>query len=425
MDDGLYIVTSPEFIEAILHDRNDLFLKSGSPENRDMVSFPSSVMNSSGDDWAFKRKAMQPDFSLRQVSSALQSTFALTESHLAQWQTGPTSRDIRPLLQQLCFDVGCQFLLNMALDREDRAAFIALSEAIILKTRDPVRLPFNLFDRTASRLKTARESAKTVAQAALARAGQQQARGRAAELGVSFVNRASLEDAEWLCDEFCAMVLSGLEPMSAALAWALHLLTSHPEVLKRVTAEADLLSGVEWATGGGSVNLDAFPQARAALMEALRLFPPAWLTGRNVARDTTLGNFDLAAGSAVMISPWINHRNARFFEEPDRFRPERWLDGTLQQHLPRYAFFPFGGGIRRCIGEHFSLLHMTLILVCILRRFILEPPSKTRAKAYPALVLRPLNVKLALMPRVFAGETMGGTDECSFSRQSRTMVETI
>lgn len=126
-----------------------------------------------------------------------------------------------------------------------------------------------------------------------------------------------------------------------------------------------------------------------------------------------------------MISPWINHRNARFFEEPDRFRPERWLDGTLQQHLPRYAFFPFGGGIRRCIGEHFSLLHMTLILVCILRRFILEPPSKTRAKAYPALVLRPLNVKLALMPRVFAGETMGGTDECSFSRQSRTMVETI
>ncbi|MCJ8507082.1 cytochrome P450 [Rhizobium lemnae] len=402
IEDGLYLVSGPELIETILHNRDDIFLKTGSSEAGDMVSFPSSLMNSSGEDWSLKRRAMQPDFTLRRVASGLSSTRVITEAHLEQWQTGPRSGDIRKLLQELCLDVGCQFLLGTVLDEEGKEAFLVLSDAIILKTREPVRLPLHCFDRTSYRLTSAREAAKAVARAAIARAGQEHGKAGSNNWIGSFVNRTSVEDAEWLCDEFCAMVLSGIEPMSAGLTWTLHLLTSHPDVLQRVIAEVDALSSSEWAAGEGLAGLHPFPEARASLLEALRLFPPAWLTGRTVARDTMLGDFFLAAGSAVMISPWINHRSARFFDEPDRFRPDRWMDGTLQQRLPRYAFFPFGGGIRRCIGEHFSLTHMAFILVCILKRFILKPPSKTQVKAYPALVLRPLGVKLALMPRATA-----------------------
>jgi cytochrome P450 len=404
IDDGFYIVTAPELIETILHDRDDLFQKSGSPEDRDMVSFPSSLMNSSGDDWTVKRRAMQSDFNLRRVASGLRTTFGLTEAHLARWQTGPASCDIRRLLQQLCFDVGCQFLLKITLDEGGRVAFMALSEAIILKTRDPVRLPLGRFDRTSYRLASSREAAKTVAHAALARARQQHSGDGNAEGVGQFGIRASVEEDEWLCDEFCAMVLSGLEAMSAGLTWTLHLLTSHPDVLQRVAAEVNASGSAEWATGGGTISLDAFPETRASLMEAMRLFPPAWLTGRTVARDTMLGDFFLAAGSALIISPWINHRSVRFFDEPGRFRPERWLDGRLQPRLPRYAFFPFGGGSKRCIGEHFSLMHMALVLVCILRRFILKPMPNSKVRPYPALVLRPLGVNLALMPRATAGE---------------------
>lgn len=403
LDDGIYIVTEPEFIETILHDRGDRFQKSGSSDAKDMVSFPFSLMNSSGDDWKAKRRVMQPDFSLRRVTSDGRKTLAITEAHLARWPAGPASLDIRTLLQELCLDVGCQFFLNATLDEEGKAAFMALSDAIILKTRDSLRFPLGRLDRTSYRLAITREKAKAVARKALAKATQQPDVAANTEWSGSFVTHTSSESAEWLCDEFCALVLSGLEPMSAGLTWTVHLLTSHPDVLERVTAEVDTARCNEWSAGEGVVNLDAFPETRASLMEALRLFPPAWLTGRIVARDTMLGDFFLAAGSALMISPWINHHSARFFDEPQRFKPERWLDKSTQQRLPRYAFFPFGGGIRRCIGEHFSLIHIGLILVSILRRFYLKPMSNSKARPYPALVLRPLGVKIEVSPRSTAG----------------------
>lgn len=218
-----------------------------------------------------------------------------------------------------------------------------LSDLIIAKTRDGIRFPLGPFDRTEARLASARDAAKELAGAALARARQQrEGRDKSVASHDGFeqsFDEGSDEDDTWLRDEFCTMILSGLEPMSAGLAWTLHLLTAHPDVLHRVTAEIDALA----TNGDGPISLDGLPETRAALKEALRLFPPAWLTGRTVFEDTVLGDFLLPKGSALMISPWVNHRSGRYFDLPEHYRPDRWLDGTLEKRLPRCAFSPLAG----------------------------------------------------------------------------------
>ncbi|MGV2109488.1 cytochrome P450 [Agrobacterium vitis] len=399
IDNGFYVVTAPELIDLVLHDKNQVFRKSLPDEDRGMVNFASSIMNSSGDDWRRKRKVLQPGFHLDAVAKGVDATIEITQGHLDQWQVEPPSSDIRKSLQRLCFDIGCQFFLKTTFGEKEQSAFVILSDLIIAKTRDGIRFPLGPFDRTEARLACARDAAKELAGAALARARQQRQDSNKSVASHDGFERSfdegSDEDDNWLRDEFCTMILSGLEPMSAGLAWTLHLLTAHPDVLRRVTAEIDALA----TNGDGPISLDGLPETRAALKEALRLFPPAWLTGRTVFEDTVLGDFLLPKGSALMISPWVNHRSGRYFDLPEHYRPDRWLDGTLEKRLPRYAFCPFGGGSRRCIGEHFSMIHMTAILVCILRRFTLKRMPHTKVRPYPALVLRPLGVTLSLTPR--------------------------
>lgn len=380
-----------------------------------MVSFPASVMNSAGDDWRRKRKALQPGFHLDRIDGGVEGTIKTAERHLEQWHADVPYSDIREPLQLLCLDVGCQYLSGTTLADEERLAFVALADAIMLKTRDDKRFPLRLFDRAEAGLAAVRHKADDVADAVLARVRQRRS-GDGCQDGFGSSREHSgaaldgvLEGADdWLRDEFCAMVLSGLEPMTAAIAWTLHLLTLNPEVLRRVVAEVDAVA-LTLAAGGSSsaavVEPAVMAETRAALKEALRLFPPAWLTGRIVSQDTALGGFFLPRGSALIISPWVNHRSSRHFDAAGQYRPERWLDGTLERQLPRYAFFPFGGGRRRCIGDHFSMTHMTAILFCILRRFALKAAPGGKVRPYPALVLRPLGIGMILTHRAASAAT--------------------
>ncbi|MBB4642991.1 MULTISPECIES: cytochrome P450 [Sphingomonadales] len=404
IDDNVYVVTDPGLIEAIFHEKDGVFVKSRPDEDLGMVNFPASVMNSAGENWRRKRKSLQPGFHLERVERGVEKTVEIAERHLAQWGTDVLHTDVRKILQLLCLDVGSQYLFGTTLADDERASFVTLADAIMVKTRDRKRFPIQLFDRAEARLTTARHNASGVARAALARTQQWRLNNGRPLVESSEAARDGTDD--WLCDEFCAMVLSGLEPMAAALAWTLHLLTLHPDAMRRVTGEVDVVASTRGAwesSGAGSLDLAAMAETMAALKEALRLFPPAWLTGRIVSKDTTLGGFFLGEGSALMISPWVNHRSARHFDLPGHYRPERWLDGKLEQRLPRYAFFPFGGGSRRCIGDHFSMTHMMAILFCILRRFALNAAPGAKVRPYPALVLRPMGIAMILTHRAADG----------------------
>ena len=144
--------------------------------------------------------------------------------------------------------------------------------------------------------------------------------------------------------------------------------------------------------------MQALPYTQAVINEALRLYPPAYVTGREAIRDTTIGGTRIPKRHIVLISMYTTHRDPRFFAEPDAFRPERWLDG-LEKLLPRGAFIPFGMGSRKCVGASFAIMEATLLLATIARRWRFELAAG-EIGTHPSITLRPAAAMPARMRSV-------------------------
>jgi cytochrome P450 len=131
------------------------------------------------------------------------------------------------------------------------------------------------------------------------------------------------------------------------------------------------------------------PYARAVILESMRLYPPAWAIGREALDDLTVAGYRIPKGSQLWMLQWVNHRDPRYFPEPLVFRPDRWLDG-LERSLPRFAYYPFGGGPRICIGNHFAMMEAILAVVTLVRRFhirLVNPDAPMKLLA--SITLRP------------------------------------
>src|SRR5918996_680583 len=153
-----------------------------------------------------------------------------------------------------------------------------------------------------------------------------------------------------ITDHAVTLLLAGHETTANALAFALHLLAHQPEVQARVHAEVD---DVVRGPLPGPGDLERLPTCRAVIAEALRLFPPSWAMGRQAVEDHHVGGQVTPAGELVVLPQWVVHRDPRWWPEPDRFDPDRWSVGNTQGR-PRWAYFPFGAGVRMCIGEGFA-----------------------------------------------------------------------
>jgi cytochrome P450 len=185
-------------------------------------------------------------------------------------------------------------------------------------------------------------------------------------------------------DEVMTLLLAGHETTAIALTWAFLLLDRNREARDRLEAELAVVLG----NGPASPDdVPALPYTQAVVNETLRLYPPAYVTGREAIRDTTIHGTRIPKGHIVLISMYTTHRDERFFPDPDAFRPERWLDG-LEKRLPRGAFIPFGLGSRKCIGASFAMMEAALLLATIARRWRFElAPGKIGTQ--PSITLRP------------------------------------
>lgn len=185
-------------------------------------------------------------------------------------------------------------------------------------------------------------------------------------------------------DEVMTLLLAGHETTALALSWAFLLLDRNREARDRLEGELTAVLGTEPASPG---DVPALPYTQAVVNETLRLYPPAYVTGREAIRATRIGGVPIPKRHIVLISMYATHRDPRFFPEPDAFRPERWLDG-LEKRLPRGAFIPFGLGSRKCIGASFAMMEATLLLATIARRWRFElTPGDIPTQ--PSITLRP------------------------------------
>ena len=185
-----------------------------------------------------------------------------------------------------------------------------------------------------------------------------------------------------LLAEIVTLVLAGHETTAATLAWVWALLARHPAVERRLHDEVDRVLGEREPTVADVANL---PVTAGVLAETLRLYPAAVAFARRPVAPLALGGYALAAGTSVYVSPYVTQRDGRFFDDPDAFRPERW-DGAPPA---RFAYFPFGGGSKACIGEPFARLEATLVIAGLARRFRFEALETQALGIAPEAILRP------------------------------------
>lgn len=197
-------------------------------------------------------------------------------------------------------------------------------------------------------------------------------------------------------DEAMTIFLAGHETTANALTWTWYLLSRHPEVEARLHAELDQVLRGRRAEVEDMAHL---VYTRRVLAESLRLYPPAWVIGRRAIVDYEAAGYRVPKGSIVLLSPWVMHRDPRFFPDPDRFDPDRWTD-EARAARPRFAYFPFGAGPRICLGEQFAWMEGVLVLATLARRWRPRLAPGPPVVLQPSITLRPFGgMRMILEPR--------------------------
>ncbi|MDQ6829252.1 MAG: cytochrome P450, partial [Gemmatimonadota bacterium] len=186
-------------------------------------------------------------------------------------------------------------------------------------------------------------------------------------------------------DEAMTIFLAGHETTANALTWTWYLLSRHPGVETKMHAEIDAALAGRLPSAD---DLPALPYTRMVLAESMRLYPPAWIIGRRALAEYAVGGYVIPPRSIVLMSQYITHRDARWFPDPERFDPERFA-GDAQMARPKFSYYPFGGGVRQCIGEGFAWMEGIILLATIAQRWTLRLVPGHKVELQPMVTLRP------------------------------------
>ena len=389
------LVNHPDLIEEILVTQNAKFIKS-MVLRRSRRLLGNGLLTSEGDFWRRQRRLAQPAFHRQRIATYAETMVDATERLLATWR-GRSALDVHHEMMRLTLDIVSKTLFGAdtgSLADEIGEAVTIGQEAFqkrIVSWRfflpDTFPFPDNLpFIRAANRLD------EIIYQIIAERRAQRSAGQDRLDL-LSMLLAAQDEDGsrmtdKQLRDECMTIFLAGHETTALALSWAWYLLSQHPE------AEAALHAELDEALGGRTPTLEDLPKLRfaeAVINESMRLYPPAYAMGREATEDVRLGepgSYRIPQGMVVLLSPYVMHRDPRYYEAADEFRPARWLDG-LQKRLPRYAYFPFGGGPRLCIGNQFAMMEAVLLLATIAQRYRLRLAPTANITPWTGITLRP------------------------------------
>jgi cytochrome P450 len=203
-----------------------------------------------------------------------------------------------------------------------------------------------------------------------------------------------------LRDEVMTLFLAGHETTANALCWTFWLLSLAPR------AEAKLAEELERVLDGRTPtisDLSNLPYVERVVKESMRLYPPAWVVGREAVAECQVGDYRMPAGTTALMSQWVMHRDPRYHEAPERFEPDRWT-AEYEKALPRFAYFPFGGGPRQCIGAGFAMAEACLILATVAQRYRMDLTPGQRVEPYASITLRPKEgIRLTLVERSRGG----------------------
>jgi cytochrome P450 len=384
-----FMLTNPDDIEQVLVAGERQFAKPvfGDDAVEDLLG--TGLLLSEGTFWRQQRKRAQPAFDPRRVAGLADRMVAHTEQHVADWGDGDVV-DVREELAQLTVKIIVDAMFDAELDDATTERVQTALEPLGARFEPDARR-FLVPNWVPTRENRAFHDAVGTLEAVLDDVvAERRAAGVEADdqdlLAIMLrATEASEIDDRVLRDELMTMLLAGHDTTALALTYTLYLLDEHPDARDRLTTELDdVLEGR--SPTASDVRELAF--ASRVLDEAMRLYPPVYVMFRQPKTDVKLGGYRVPEGSLVMLPQWVVHRDPRYYDDPEVFDPDRWTPERRRQR-PTYAFFPFGGGPRICIGKQFSLLEARLILGVLLQRFDLHRTSDEPLALRPTLTMHP------------------------------------
>jgi cytochrome P450 len=382
-------IDDPELVEEVLLERHGSFRKDQLTRELEAI-LGRGLLVSEGELWRRQRKLIAPNLQPRHITTYGEMMVDETLSHVRRhWRDGET-RDVHRDMLEATLRIVVQTLFD--LDVEHRIE--AVSDAV-------ERAMYYFDQRTHSFWRLVPEWVPTSERAGYEEAVEElnsviydlvetRRKGEAGDDLLWRLLQATDDEGnqmtdQQLRDEVITLFLAGHETTALSLTYALYLLARHPDRAARVRDEVDRVLGERRP---GAADVDDLSYTEAVVDEAMRLYPPVWAIGREAVEDVEIGGYLLPEGTQVYTSQSVLHRDPEYFEAPDAFRPERWL-GDLRDELPRYAYFPFGGGPRICIGNHFAMMEAVLVLATLLQDWIFVDRTPAPLETETLITQRP------------------------------------
>jgi cytochrome P450 len=385
-----FFLNNPDHFESVLVTNHRNFIKHTWFWRHVRTLFGDGLLVSEGDKWVQQRRLIQPAFHREKISNYGRLMVEDTERMLRGWRDGET-RDVHKEMMHLTMDIVVRTLFAMEVSGPEAAdvarAFDVVVDQIAVRFRrafyipDWIPAPNNVrfrrailgLDRLMYRMiRDRRES------------GDDAGDLLSMLLHLQDESGAGMSD-EQLRDEIVTMFLAGHETTALTLSWTWYLLSLHPDVEAQLHRELD---EVLRDRAPRPEDVDRLPFTRAVILESMRLYPPAYAFGREAIHDCEIGGYTIPAGSTIFMVPWVIHRDARWFPQPQKFDPSRWT-AEFSKALPPFAYLPFGGGPRRCIGNSFAMMEAILLLATIAREFRMRLVPDQIVEPFPSITLRP------------------------------------
>ncbi|MEU8530261.1 cytochrome P450 [Streptomyces sp. NPDC048629] len=371
----VYCVFSAEGAQQVLAGEAANFRKENNFYEEIRESFGNGLLTAQDEDYLRQRRLVQPLFTRKRVDGYAEAVAAEVARVLTGWQDADDATvDVLDEMTELALRAVARILFGTDVDAAVEIVercFPVINDYVQRRGYSPLNTPREWPTPGNRKAAAAHRELYAVCDRIIA---ERRASGRtgAQDLLSLLAEAESAEDRSFDADELREQVLifllAGHETTATSLGFALHLLALHPEQRKRAHEEVDRVLAGRTPT---AADLDALPYLTQVLKEAMRLFPAAPAIGRRAVAATEIGGHTIPAGADVIVAPWVTHRHPDYWPDADRFDPDRFTP-EAEAERPRYAWFPFGGGPRACIGQHFSMLESVIALAMVLQAYDFE-----------------------------------------------------
>lgn len=396
-----YLVVHPSEVKQVLQDEHQRFGKD--PRVRKLrILLGDGLFTSEGELWLSQRRLMQPAFHRQHLTAIAECMVEATAATIDRWQSAATQQTPLDIVQEMMLltqRIAVSSLFGVDISDHSERVAVAMKQVMrqlggFTKSLLPAFVP------TPRRLRF-RQALRTLDTAVYQIIDERRHSGiERSDLLALLLNArdaetgAGMNDRQ-LRDEVMTLFVSGHETTTMTLGWAWYLLAQHPAIEATLHAELDRVLGGRVPTVEDLPNLS---YTRMVIDEVLRLYPASWLTSREARVASVLGGYTIPANSIVFISSYVTHRHPAFWEQPDVFDPERFRPEQAKNRL-RFAYFPFGGGPRQCIGNHFALMEAQIALAMIAQRYAVRLVSGQVVTPHPGLTLRPTGLLMTAQLR--------------------------